>query len=247
MNNLPEPKLRDGNKLHKNEVFREGKFGDDVVKKIGARIVYLIYTGRNDLSGDDWADIFAASVGGQSFNSPIGIADVALNKCAWSMKTVKNSSPFSATAVRLISGRCSPDYSYGIENPRDDVQKTGNAVLAIYNSRVQISYVDYNPVRTCVLVRNPLLSEFVLFEHRLESCAIADYRWTENAKGNFEGIRKADDQHCFTWQPHGSQFTIVERVPDTAVKFRLRIPERLPLEVALQNMNFDDSWVSIIK
>lgn len=163
------------------------------------------------------------------------------------MKTVKNSSPFSATAVRLISGRCSPDYSYGIENPHDDVQKTGNAVLAIYNSRVQISYVDYNPVRTCVLVRNPLLSEFVLFEHRLESCAIADYRWTENAKGNFEGIRKADDQHCFTWQPHGSQFTIVERVPDTAVKFRLRIPERLPLEVALQNMNFDDSWVSIIK
>lgn len=163
------------------------------------------------------------------------------------MKTVKNSSPFSATAVRLISGRCSPDYSYGIENPRDDVQKTGNAVLAIYNSRVQISYVDYNPVRTCVLVRNPLLSEFVLFEHRLESYAIADYRWTENAKGNFEGIRKADDQHCFTWQPHGSQFTIVERVPDTAVKFRLRIPERLPLEVALQNMNFDDSWVSIIK
>ena len=34
MNNLPEPKLRDGNKVHKNEVFREGKFGDDVVKKL---------------------------------------------------------------------------------------------------------------------------------------------------------------------------------------------------------------------
>lgn len=39
------------------------------------------------------------------------------------MKTVKSTNPLNSQAVRLISGRCSPDYSYGIEDPHDDIQK----------------------------------------------------------------------------------------------------------------------------
>lgn len=76
------------------------------------------------------------------------------------MKTVKTAHPLTAKKVRLISGRCSPDYSYGIEDPHADIQKTGEAVLAIWNSRVDITLAHYNAARVGVLVRDESLKEF---------------------------------------------------------------------------------------
>ena len=161
------------------------------------------------------------------------------------MKTVKTTNPFTTKSVRLISGRCSPGYSYGIENPHDDIQRTGNAVLAIYNSRVQISYTDHNPVRTMVLVRDKKLQNFVIFETELHEYNLADYVWNENSNGNIIGTRKSDGVHCFSWQPHGSQFTIIDQVPDQTIKFRVKTPPKLSVEQALKTMNFDQSWITI--
>jgi len=31
---------------------------------------------------------------------------------------------------------------------------------------------------------------------------------------NLEGYDRSGDAHVFTWQPHGSQFTIIENVPE---------------------------------
>lgn len=242
---MDEPRLRDSYRLHQNEHHPLGKIGDDIIGKIGEQIIYLLYTGRKDITGDDWGDIYAKAIGAEHLGSPLGIADVVMDRCAWSLKTVKANQPGKAQTVRLISGRCSPDYSYGIENPHDDVQNTGDAVLAIFNSRVQISYKDYNPVRTLVLVRSPDLLSFVLFESELHQFKLADYVWEENAQNNFIGYRKSDRTHCFTWQPHGSQFTIIEPVPDNAIKFRLKKPPKLSLETALKTMMFDKSWITI--
>lgn len=246
MSKLPEPKLRDGHKLHKNELYPLGKISDEVVRKIGSEIVYLLYTGRTDMTGDDWANIFAKSIGADSLCSPLGIADVVKGSNAWSMKTVKGN-PESAKTVRLISGRCSPDFSYGIENPHDDIQKTGDAVLAIFNGRVQISYKEHNPVRTCVLLRNSTLTDFLLFETELNQFDLSKYMWKENNSGNFEGKNIDTDKHCFTWQPHGSQFTIVEEIPNNAIRFKIKKPAVLKVEDALKMLKFDESWVTIIK
>lgn len=244
MPGLREPRLRDAYRLHRNENHPLGELPDEAIRKIGAQIIYMLYTGRADMTGDDWGRIFAESIGAEALGSPLGIADVVKGRCAWSLKTVKANRPSETTSVRLISGRCSPDYSYGIENPHDDIQRTGDAVLAIYNSRVQISYRDHSPVRTLVLVRSPDLLNFLVFEKELHEYNLSDYTWTENKQGNFIG-KNSEGVHCFTWQPHGSQFTIVEPVPDNAIKFSVRKPPSLSLETALRTMQFDDSWVTI--
>lgn len=133
------PRLRDSKQLTTRTLYPLNIFPKELINKIGGYLVYLIYIGRKDVSGNDWGDAFADAIGGTHLDSPVGIADVVLDKNCWSMKTVKASDPFSSTSVRLISGRCSPDYSYGITDPHQDVQKTGEAVLNIWNERINIA------------------------------------------------------------------------------------------------------------
>ncbi len=150
---MRRPKLRDSNRLM-DSCYGIGDIPSDIIVKVGGSIVFIIYTGRKDITGEDWGDIFSKAIDGKHLNSPLGIADVVKGKTAWSMKTVKTAHPLTAKKVRLISGRCSPDYSYGIEDPHADIQKTGEAVLAIWNSRVDITLAHYNAARVGVLVRD---------------------------------------------------------------------------------------------
>ena len=98
---MKHPKLRDSKRLVTNELYELGRVPKDVIKKIGGHFVYLLHTGRTDISGDDWADTFAQAVGGTHFASPVGIADVAVGKMAWSMKTVKNAH-VTNTCTRML-------------------------------------------------------------------------------------------------------------------------------------------------
>ena len=159
---MKQPRLRDSKQLDAS-IFRIGEIPRELIVKFCGSIVYNLYTGRTDISGDDWGDFFAEAIGGTHLSRPIGIADVVKNNTAWSMKTVKVAHPYDAKSVRLISGRCSPDYSYGIDDPHADVQKTGEAVLAIWNSRVDIAHSHYGNLRTGVLVRDPQLKDFCFF------------------------------------------------------------------------------------
>lgn len=168
------------------------------------------------------------------------------DKTAWSMKTVKATNPFNAKTVRLISGRCSPDYSYGIEDPHDDIQRTGEAVLSIWNSRVDIALNHYPRVRVCVLIRNNDMTSFSLYEEYLEHFNLSNYEWIENKNSNLEGINKHTGIKEFVWQPHGSQFTILSPVPEDAIKFKIKKPELLPQDEALASIGFDSSWIEII-
>ncbi len=38
-------------------------FPKDIINKIGGYLVYLIYIGRKDVSGNDWGDSFADAIG----------------------------------------------------------------------------------------------------------------------------------------------------------------------------------------
>lgn len=239
--------MRDIGRLKSAEPYPLGELPDSLVKKIGSYLVYLLAIERKDITGTDWGDAFASAVGGTHLDSPVGIADVILEKMAWSAKTVKVANPFTADKVRLISGRCSPDYSYGINDPHEDVAKTGRAVLGIWNERINIAHDSYNPVRTLVLLRSADLLNYCIFEEDTNRFRTSDYEWSVNPRGNFEAVDLITGEKKFTWQPHGSQFTIHTDVPKDAIRFTIKQPPIVPRERILSSISFDDSWVEIIR
>jgi hypothetical protein len=244
---MDHPKLRDSKRLLTREPYPINEIPEEIIKKIGKKIVYLLCVGYKDLSGDEWGNVFAEAIGGVHLQSPVGIADVTFDKMAWSMKTVKSKTPHRGNAyVRLISGRCSPDYSYGISDPHKDIEATGRAVLNIWNERVNIAQDYYNPLRTSILVRNENLLTFSLFEEENHRYVASAYRWEENRNGNLIGIEIETGLRRFTWQPHGSQFTIHTQIPPNAVKFKIKRPPQLDIEETLKQINYNDDWVEIL-
>ena len=244
---MEHPKLRDSKRLLTHEPYPINEIPEEIIKLIGKKLVYMLCVGHKDLTGDEWGNVFAEALGGEHLQSPIGIADVVLDKMAWSMKTVKTPNPHrSEASIRLISGRCSPDYSYGITDPHEDIDKTGRSVLNIWNERVNIAQDYYNPIRTSILVRSNDMLTYTLFEEENHRYVANQYRWEENSNGNLIGIDIETGETRFTWQPHGSQFTIHTRVPQNAVKFKIKQPPILNMEDTLKQINYDDSWVEIL-
>ncbi len=240
------PKLRDSKHLSTKTLYPLNIIPPEIITKMGGYLVYLLYIGRKDVSGNDWGDAFADAINGIHLDSPVGIADVVLDRNCWSAKTVKVKDPFSISNVRLISGRCSPDYSYGITDPHKDVQKTGEAVLSIWNERINIATDHYSSVRTAVLVRSYDCLSYRLFEEDTQRFRTTDYHWDVNSNGNLIGLDR-NDKVCFTWQPHGSQFTIHTEVPESAIKFQIKQPPTISKTDVLKVVEFDESWVEIIK
>jgi len=223
-----------------------GAIPDWVLFRIGGELVHRLAIGQGDISGDDFGTIFAKSIGGNHLSSPLGLADVVLEDTAWSVKTVKHRRPRSLSKVRLISGRCSPDYSMGISDPRRDPQKTGKAVLKIWNSRYNVSLEKHDELRIIVLVRNMDARDFVLFEHVASPFSVDDYMWTVNERKNFEGHDMATENHHFTWQPHGSQLTMVRNIPGSARKFAInREVPRLTRSDVYDKIGYEPDWISI--
>ena len=198
------------------------------------------------MSGDDWGDIFAAAVNGVHFRSPVGIADVALGNTAWSVKTVSPGNPAAQDTVRLISGRNSPTYSYGNDDPLADIQETGKQVLQIWNARVEEATQRYPHLRTVVLIRNTAALEFTVFELPTVPFDPGDYIWQLNKRNNLEGLARQGNVHAFTWQPHGSQFTIIRAVSGSARSFSIRQPGVMDAAQILASLGYDDSWVTFL-
>jgi hypothetical protein len=148
--------------------------------------------------------------------------------------------------VRLISGRNSPDYSVGISDPRANPSITGQAVLTIWNERVNQAMDEYEDLRIAVLVRNIAAKEFVVFEEVAQRFTPDDFEWAFNRNENLEGKDKVTGRHCFTWQPHGSQFTIIRMVPGSARQFSIgpNVPQVEPEDI-LNHIQFQESWVRI--
>lgn len=237
------PRLRGSAKARKGP-YPLGEFPEDVIVSIGRLLVHRLAIGHADITGDDFASIFASAIGGTHYKKPLGVTDVVLADCSWSAKTVQSRRPFSQKSVRLISGRNSPDYSYGITDPRKDLELTGKAVLNVWNQRVNQSLNDYDDLRIVVLVRNMDRLEFSLFEYESVRFTPADYLWKLNKQKNLEGFDKATEKHCFTWQPHGSQFTILKDLPGSAHRFRIaHYPGLIEPQHILDLIKFDDGWI----
>jgi hypothetical protein len=238
--------LRDNQGRAPFELYPLGQVPDEIIVGIGKWITYRYSVGQSDIDGGDWGDIFARAIGGEHLGAPLGLADVVYEGMTWSVKSIKNDKPHTARNIRVISGRCSPDYSFGITDPHTDVSRTGSAVLSIYNERINLAKERYEPLRTSVLVRNLNTMEFSLFEHDTVRYNTLEYDWNVNRKGNFEGYEMATGKHKFTWQPHGSQFTILYDISAFTRKFTIRRPPVLDFDETMSQIGFDPSWVTIL-
>ena len=125
-------------------------------------------------------------------------------------------------------------------------EATGKAVLNIYNSRIAEARHKHKDLRLLVFVRNWESQEFTLFERTIVPYAVNDYSWTVNKNDNLEAFH--DGKHVFTWQPHGSQFTVILPIPKSAARFRLtKTVPQMGMETALQFTGFESKWIEVIK
>lgn len=246
---MPDEPILRGTQKRRSSIYPLGEIPHSIIVEIGKQIVHRLAVGQVDITGDDFGTIFATAISGLHRASPLGIADVEWNDCAWSVKTVKvpSGSPFRKITVRTISGRNSPHYSSGISNPDADIEATGRAVLEVWNARINESLNQHEDLRILILVRNMSTLEFVLMEHAAERFIPTNYRWKKNSKGNFLAYDQTTNSHCFTWQPHGSQFTIIHHVPASAHCFRItRRPGMIEAQHVLRLIQYDDSWIEAV-
>lgn len=247
MENNRSPKLRTVNKSV--PAFPLNEFPKDFPILLGKEIIYLLASkGKPELQGSEWERIFANCIGADWHPSNVGLDDVVMGNTAWGAKSVKASKPSSTKKIRLISGRNSPNYSFGERSDKlADPNLIGELVLDIWNERVSSIREKYKHLRTVVLIKSNDLSEVVVFEFDTVRYDHELYNWKWNKEGNLTGISKKTNELCFTWQPHGSQFTISENVPDKALIIKMKKPEMLDKEEVLNALGFDKSWITYSK
>jgi hypothetical protein len=228
-------------------LFPLNKFPKNFAIDLGKEIIYLLSTrGTPRLEGNDWEEIFAKIIKATWKPSNVGLDDIVYEQTAWSAKTVKNNSPATVSKIRLISGRNSPVYSFGDQKvSKRDPKNLGDKILSIWNERVSAVRKSYKHLRTVVLIKSNNLLELSVFEFDTVMYPAADYWWQWNEHQNLEGYNKLD-QHIFTWQPHGSQFTIVEDVPKDRLSIRIKQPPIISQGDVLEKIEFDESWIEIL-
>jgi hypothetical protein len=245
MENNKSPKLRTVNKSV--SAFPLNEFPKEFPFLIGKELIYLLASkGKPDLEGSEWESIFATCIGADWKPSNVGLDDVVMGNTAWGAKTVKATTPATQKRVRLISGRNSPNYSFGERSDQKAPAKLiGKLVLDIWNERVSAVREKFKHLRTIVLIKSNDLTEVVVFEFDTIRYDHELYNWKWNKNNNLVGTDKKTDEHCFTWQPHGSQFTIIEDVPEKSLVIRIREPQTLDKDQILTALGFDRSWVTV--
>lgn len=240
------PRLRTANKI--KAPYKLNEFPEEVVRAIAQDLIVSRYVrGTDAFEGADWEKTFARAIGADWKPSNVGLDDVQLGNCCWGAKTVKNNNPETCNRIRLISGRNSPDYSFGEGNVRkQDLQKLGGMILAIWNQRVSSVRQRFAHVRTVVLVKGRGLKDGCVFEFETLREEPERYTWSWNQGGNLEG-RDENGVHTFTWQPSGSQFTIIHTVTER-YHFKIDVPVELaPLETEaiLESIGYKPNWIAI--
>lgn len=248
MSKRKSPRLRTADKIR--PPYPLNRFPADFAHRLGREIVFLLATkGVPSLEGNEWERIFATCIDADWTPSNIGLDDVVLGNTAWGAKTVKSSvKDFTKLSkIRLISGRNSLVYSYGDTiDTAHDPQEVGEKVLEIWNKRVVSVRSRFEHLRTVVLVKSNDLTQVAVFEADtiLYLPELYEFRW--NSRKNLEGFERGSDYKKFTWQPHGSQFTIHETIPDSALILKIRAPEVVDKEVILQATGFAPDWVTVV-
>ncbi len=227
------PKLRTVNKSL--PPFRLKEFPKEFPFKLAKELVYLLASkGKAILEGSEWEAVFARCIGAEWKPSNVGLDDVILGNTAWGAKTVKSVKPSTQKKVRLISGRNSPVYSYGDKiDTKADANVVGKSILDIWNERISAIREKFQNLRTVVLIKSNDLNEVVVFEFDTIRYDPELFAWEWNKNSNLVGIEKSTENKRFTWQPHGSQFTIIENVSAKSLIIRVKQPKALNKDAVL--------------
>lgn len=239
------PKLRTAGV---KEPYPLGEFPKGFVHTVAGELSAAVALGRIDIEGKDWEQIFAKAINAEWHPSVVGLDDILVPalSAAWGAKTIKNDHPFTARNIRLISGRNSPAYSYDITDVRAlDPAELGEKVVEIWNERVAALYQKYKTLRTVVLVKGPELRQISVFEKQTVRYNAGEFQWRWNKNGNLVAKTAAGDS-AFTWQPHGSQFTIHETIPDYALNIEIDPPKGIATEKILETIGFDESCYRVV-
>jgi hypothetical protein len=238
------PRLRTVDKV--KPPYPLNQFPADFGQKLGKEIVYLLATKSTpSLEGSEWEQVFASCIGAEWKPSNVGLDDVIWNVCAWGAKTVKSPHPHKTENIRLISGRNSLSYSFSQKDLAADPQSMGNDVLNIWNTRVESVRAKFSHLRTVVLIKSNDLTELAVFETETILYPPNNFIWQRNQRDNLEAYEKGTNFHRFTWQPHGSQFTIIESVPKECLLIKVKSPQKLDKDEVLKALNFDNKWVTV--
>ena len=243
---MPDPRLRTVSGV--KEPYPLGEFPKGFVRLIAGQISAALAVGRTDIEGKDWEKIFATAIGAEWHPSVVGLDDILVPElsAAWGAKSVKNNKPFTAKKIRLISGRNSPTYSYDVSDIRSrPPEELGALVVEIWNERVASLYQKYKTLRTVVLLKGPELKQVSIFEFPTVRYNPSEYTWGWNKNGNLVAKNQQGDNK-FTWQPHGSQFTIHENVPDYALNIEIDCPQSIETEKILETIGFNEDCYRVI-
>jgi hypothetical protein len=243
---MTEPKLRTAQKIVPPYPLND--FSKSFLQAVGAELVFMLATSRHPaLEGPEWERIFAKAIEAEWKPSNVGLDDIVKGSFAWGAKTVKNTNPHGAINVRLISGRNSPEFSFDTIADTDD--GIGEQVLKIWNGRVEGLRDKFKELRTVVLLKPENFDDdkipFSVFEFETVRYPEDRYRWEKNKNGNLVGFDKDTDEHKFTWQRSGSQFTIKENVPSERLRFFIKKPQSLDSIKVLELVGYDPSWIEI--
>lgn len=246
---MNEPRLRTVNKA--KAPYELGCFPKSFIEKFAEEIVYLHATKTPvSLEGEEWEQIFARCIDAEWKPSNVGLDDVQLSNCCWSAKTVKSGKRDLSTQVyvRLISGRNSPIYSYGESiGVNSDPDEIGEMVLEIWNERVSAIRKTFKFARTVVLVKGGDHDDFLIFETDTIRYEPELFYFSWNTRGNLEGYERNTRKHCFTWQPHGSQFTIIEEIPKNRLHLKIKKPEKVNRTKILEAVGFSNTTYWIVE
>lgn len=211
-------------------------------------VFHLLRAMGDSVSDADWAGLFVEAMETGVRNDEFGWCGICRGEAYYRTVSVWNPCPHQVKHVRLISGRNSLDYSFDIENVHtEDPNQLGEMVLGIWNARITDVRKKFATTRTVVLIKGEDLSMVSVFEEEALKYLPEEYEWEWNQRGNLEGYVKGTDIKKFTWQPHGSQFTITTNVSDNRLKIRIRHPPLFDRESVLAQLKFDPSWIEIVK
>ena len=88
------------------------------------------------------------------------------------------------------------------------------------------------------------MTQYTLFEKEAHEIDPKSINWVVNKNGNFEGYTHG--KHRYTWQPDGSQFTVIYSVPDEALRFTIKKPAPLDFDTVIKEIGFNDDWIKVI-
>lgn len=244
---MSEPKLKTVRKAV--PPFLMNDFPKSFTEILGLELVFMLATSRHPaLEGSEWERIFAKAIDAEWKPSNVGLDDVTKGAFAWGAKTVKANRPHVTSTVRLISGRNNPEYSFEAIADTDD--GVGKQVLQIWNGRVDGLRDKFKEIRTVVLLKPGNFEAekipFSVFEYETVRYPEDKYEWRKNKRGNLEGFDKETGEHKFTWQRHGSQFTIKEVVPENRLRFFVKRPPSLNAKTLLDSMGYNSSWIETV-